>query len=170
MAVIIFPGRRVSKLKHERWTRSRQMKEEWALHVGIIHAKIQMGSRAWLVVKLAVYGGRGHRLRSVCTQLLSQVQLFVTLWTVYLTLWTVAHQTPLSMVLQARIREWLAMPSSRESSWPRDWSHVSCIAGRFFTHWATWEAPMECGIRCKSCCCCYLVAKPSLALLGPHGL
>ena len=75
-----------------------------------------MGFRAWLVVKLAVYGGRGHRLRSVCTQLLSQVQLFVTLWTVCLTLWTVAHQTPLSMVLQARILEWVSMPSSRESS------------------------------------------------------
>ena len=38
--------------------------------------------------------------------------------------------------LQARILEWVAMPSSRGSSWPRDqtWiSWVSCIAGRFFT-------------------------------------
>ena len=34
-------------------------------------------------------------------------------------------------------------PSSRGSSRPRDWTHISgvfCIAGRFFTHWATWEA------------------------------
>ena len=29
------------------------------------------------------------------------------------------------------------MPSSRGSSWPRDWTQVSCIAGRFFTIWAT---------------------------------
>ena len=30
--------------------------------------------------------------------------------------------------------------SSRGSSQPRDWSQVSCIAGRFFTIWATREA------------------------------
>ena len=39
-------------------------------------------------------------------------------------------------VLQARILEWVAMPSSRESSQPRDRtrvSYVSCTAGRFFT-------------------------------------
>ena len=38
-------------------------------------------------------------------------------------------------VLQARIPEWAAMPSSRRSSQPRDQTHVSCcscIAGRFF--------------------------------------
>ena len=33
-------------------------------------------------------------------------------------------------ILQARIPEWVAMPSSRESSQPRDQTHVSCIAGR----------------------------------------
>ena len=44
-------------------------------------------------------------------------------------------------ILQARVQEWVAMPSSRGSSWPRDWTQVSCIAGRFFTNWATREAP-----------------------------
>ena len=34
---------------------------------------------------------------------------------------------------QARILEWVAIPSSRESPWPRDWTHVSCIASGFFT-------------------------------------
>ena len=34
--------------------------------------------------------------------------------------------------LQARILEWLAIPFSRESSWPRDWTQVSHIVGRFF--------------------------------------
>ena len=43
-------------------------------------------------------------------------------------------------LLQARILEWVAMPSSRESSQSRDWTQVSCIAGRFFTIWASWEA------------------------------
>ena len=36
-------------------------------------------------------------------------------------------------VLQARLLEWVAMPSSRVSSWCRDQTWVSCIAGRFFT-------------------------------------
>ena len=38
--------------------------------------------------------------------------------------------------LQERILEWVAMPSSRGSSWPSDWTHTPCsfcIAGRFFT-------------------------------------
>ena len=87
----------------------------------------------------------------------------------FVTLWTVAHQAPLSVgfsrqeywsglpcpppgdlptqgsnphllrllncrrisvhgILQARILEWVAMPSSRGSSWPRDWTHVSYIS------------------------------------------
>ena len=40
-------------------------------------------------------------------------------------------------ILQARLLEWVAMPSSRGSSWPRDQTWVSHIAGRFFTVWAT---------------------------------
>ena len=40
-------------------------------------------------------------------------------------------------IFWARILERLAMLSSRGSSFPRDWTHVSCIAGRFFTaHWS----------------------------------
>ena len=43
-------------------------------------------------------------------------------------------QAPLSMgILQARLLEWIAMPASRGSAQPRDWTQVSCIAGRFFT-------------------------------------
>ena len=48
--------------------------------------------------------------------------------------WTVTHQAPLSMgILQVRILEWVAMPSSRGSSQPRDRIQVSCTAGGFFT-------------------------------------
>ena len=43
-------------------------------------------------------------------------------------------------ILQARILEWVANLLSRESSQPRDQTGVSCIAGRFFTGWATREA------------------------------
>ena len=43
-------------------------------------------------------------------------------------------------ILQARMLEWIAMPSSMESSQPRDWTQVSHIAGRFFNVWANKEA------------------------------
>ena len=55
--------------------------------------------------------------------LLSRVWLFATPW-------TVTRQVPL-----ARILEWVAIPFSRGSSWPRDQILVSCITGRFFTFW-----------------------------------
>ena len=45
-------------------------------------------------------------------------------------------------ILQARILEWVAIPFSRGSSQPRDRIQVSCIADRFFTIWATREAPL----------------------------
>ena len=55
----------------------------------------------------------------VCARSLSHVRFFVTSW-------TVAHQAPLSMgILQARILEWVAISSLRESSPPRDQTRVS---------------------------------------------
>ena len=36
-----------------------------------------------------------------------------------------------------RILEWVAYPFPRESSQPKNQTGVSCIAGRFFTSWAT---------------------------------
>ena len=52
--------------------------------------------------------------------------------------WTVASSV--HGILQARILEWVAIPFSRGSSWPRDRTQVSCIAGRFITVQATREA------------------------------
>ena len=82
-------------------------------------------------------------------------QLCFTLWD----LWTIAYQAPPSIgfsreeswsglpfpspvdtvhgIFQARILAWVAFPFSRGSSQPRDWTQVSCIAGGFFTSWAT---------------------------------
>ena len=61
----------------------------------------------------------------------SPVQLFVILW-------TVARQAPLSMdILQARILEWVAMPSSRGSSWPRDRTCLLCLL-----HWQVGFLPL----------------------------
>ena len=66
----------------------------------------------------------------------SHVQLCVTLW-------TIALQAPLSTgILQARILEWVSMPSSRGSSQPRDGTHVKfpALAGGLFTSSTTWKA------------------------------
>ena len=46
-------------------------------------------------------------------------------------------------ILQARIQEWITIPFSKGSSWPRDQTLVSCISGRFFTIWATKDAPKK---------------------------
>ena len=35
-------------------------------------------------------------------------------------------------IFQARILEWVVISFSRGSSWPKDWTHFSCIAGGFF--------------------------------------
>ena len=43
-------------------------------------------------------------------------------------------------ILQARVLKWVAISCSRGSRWPRDWTQVSCFAGRFFTVWTTREA------------------------------
>ena len=42
-------------------------------------------------------------------------------------------------ILQARVGDWVTIPFSKASSQPRDRTQVSCIAGGFFTIWATWE-------------------------------
>ena len=42
----------------------------------------------------------------------------------------------------ARILEWVAISFSRGSCQPSDGTWVSCTAGRFFTNWATREAPI----------------------------
>ena len=44
-------------------------------------------------------------------------------------------------ISQTRILEWVAIPFSRRSSWPRGQTCASYIAGRFFTAWATRQAP-----------------------------
>ena len=67
---------------------------------------------------------------------LSHVQLFATLW-------TVAHQAPLSMGFQIRILEWVAICSSRGPSPPRDQTCVSCISRWILYPWAAMEAPEE---------------------------
>ena len=66
----------------------------------------------------------------MCTYMLSRfshVQLFVTLRTI------AQPGSSVHGILQARILKWVEMPSSRESSWSRDQTSISCIAGGFYT-------------------------------------
>ena len=64
-------------------------------------------------------------------------------------------------ISQARILEWVAIPFSRGSSRPRNWTHISYIAGRYFTVWATREAQRICwGI------CSYQIKSLTLYLWG----
>ena len=72
----------------------------------------------------------------------SRVQLCATLW-------TLARQVLLSMaILQARMLEWIAMPSSQGFSQPRDRTHVSyvsCLGRWVLYHKATCGEPCNLG-------------------------
>ena len=67
--------------------------------------------------------------------------------------YSLEHSPPGSSVLgilQARILEWVAMPSSRGSSRPRDRTRVlmsPTLTGGFFTTSATWKACMHVSIQ-----------------------
>ena len=43
-------------------------------------------------------------------------------------------------IIPVGILEWAAISCSRGSSWPRDWTLVSCIGRWILYHCATWEA------------------------------
>ena len=49
-----------------------------------------------------------------------------------------------------RVLEWESYPFSSRSSWPRNQTGVSCIAGRFFTNWAIREALKTCQLLFKN--------------------
>ena len=61
-----------------------------------------------------------------------------------MTLWTVAHKAPLYMGF-SRQKYWsgLLFPFPKGSSRPGDQTWVFCVAGRFFTIWATREAHLR---------------------------
>ena len=117
-----------------------------------VHGTLQARILEWVAISLGIFLTQepnlgllhcrqilyylSHQGSCVCvcvcvhTQLLSSVQLFTTLW-------TEAHQVPLSMgFFQARILNWITVYSSTWSSGPRDQTCLSvspALAGRFFT-------------------------------------
>ena len=67
----------------------------------------------------------------------------VTCVRLFETLRTVAHQAPLSMGF-SRQEYWSGLPCPPPGDLPDqgiepESACISCITGRFFTHWATWE-------------------------------
>ena len=46
-------------------------------------------------------------------------------------------------IFQAGILDWVAISSSMGSSWPRDQTPISYIAGRFYTHWGIRETQSQ---------------------------
>ena len=71
----------------------------------------------------------------LCLHVLSHVWLFV------IPMGFSASCLSVHGILQARILEWVAMPSSRGSSQPKDQSPVSCVGRQILYHWVTAEAP-----------------------------
>ena len=71
-------------------------------------------------------------------------------------------------IVQARILDWAAMPSSRGSSWPREQTWSPATAGGFFATHTTWEAPTSGKMKVKA-------AQSRLTLCNPmdyivHGI
>ena len=48
-------------------------------------------------------------------------------------LWPYGLKLTTLLISQASILELIAISFSRESSWPRDWTYISCIESSFFT-------------------------------------
>ena len=86
----------------------------------------------WVKLLLPVPWGHG----CVLGHFFSHAWLFVTLW-------AVAHQAPLSMGF-SRQEYWSGLPCPPPGDLPdpgiKSTSHISCNGGRFFTTSATWEA------------------------------
>ena len=69
-------------------------------------------------------------LQEICSTQGSNPGLPHCIWILY----QLSHQG------SPRILEWVTYPFSSGSSWPRNRTGVSCIAGGFFTNWAMREA------------------------------
>ena len=77
---------------------------------------------------------RSFLLVSVWVIIMSCVLWWVTCVHLFMTLWIVTCQSPLSIGFcrQEYWSEWVAVPLSRRSYRPRDPIQVSCVVGRFF--------------------------------------
>ena len=104
--------------------------------------------------------------------------LFNNVW-LFVTLWTIAHQAPMSMGFSRQeYRSGLPCSPPGHLPDPGIWTCVSWIAGGFFIHWATWKAPswymllqfntipFRCHDELRSIFCCFqtLPSEPGIML------
>ena len=135
----------------EEWTFIVKMSSLWSFVTGatetgkffIISPKLKEQWVFWLKNLICLHGRLKILWKENC-QLLICIRLFETPWTVAL------PGSSNHGILQARILEWVVIPFSRGTSWPRDRTQVSDIADRFFTVrvtketiWANREAIVE---------------------------
>ena len=108
-------------------------------------------SESFPMSQLFASGGQSTGVSALASFLPENTQDWSPLeWTVSQSCPTLCNPTDCSLlgssvhgILQARILEWIAISSSRGSSWPRDRTHLSCascISRQILYHWATWEA------------------------------
>ena len=92
-----------------------------------------------------VWGTREDSYICVAESLCCSPEIITALFVIWLCVWvtqlclTLCDPMDCSLsgfsshgILQARVLEWFAISFSRASSWPKDWTQVSFIAGRFF--------------------------------------
>ena len=107
----------------------------------------------------------------ICCCACAVLSRFSHVW-LFVTLWTVAHQTPLSTrIFQVRILKWVAMASSRGSSRPRDWTcstYVSCTGRQVLYHYQSVSSVTQsCLTLCKPLDCSTLGFPVHHQLLEP---
>ena len=101
----------------------------WTLHLECLWGRLSLCDTQRIPVLLEAkrVGGDGGLVARSCPTLV--------------TLWSVACRAPLSMDFLGKTIGVIAISFSRGSSWPRDWTCVSCIGRQILYHWAAREAP-----------------------------
>ena len=115
------------------------------------------------------YGDAPCNWSLVClpAQSLSHVWLFATLW-------TAAHPpTGFSIhgIFRVTVLEWVVISFPRGSSWPREWTCISCIGRQILCHWAylgshnwalSWELRADSSDGCLAVSFCSLWSRNSI--------
>ena len=135
-----------------RWNSPSLLHRTWELF-GSYHCPIIFLQPADLIEGQGQMEGKSNMKNKLLLQLVSSL-----LWVLYglnhLPKWSEVAQLCLTLcdpmdcslsgfsvhgIFQVRVPEWVAISFSRGSSWPRDRTQVSHIAGRCFTLWGTRE-------------------------------
>ena len=95
---------------------------------------IELGKTAWASVCVCV-------CVCVCMNVYVYISIYEVKWKSFSRIWLGDPvDYTIHGILQVRILERVAIPFSRGSSQPRNRNRVFCIAGWFFTSWATRES------------------------------